>query len=229
MGHAMNRTLSEIRLFADVPRQALAEIERQCDWITLGEGRQVFDRDSDKLDVYFVVQGNVRILSMVGPEQEVALADIGAGGYFGELAALDGQKRSARAVATTETVLAAMDGSAFLGVLKEQHTVTVQVLSRLGRVVRDLDSRLVKMTAQTDNQRIWAELLRLAEPQPSKTGNWYIRDMPNHREIAAWAGTSKESVASAIGELARDGIVKRQSMGLIISDMPRLQAITKTP
>jgi DNA-binding GntR family transcriptional regulator len=53
--------------------------------------------------------------------------------------------------------------------------------------------------------------------------------MPHHREIAAWAGTSKESVASAIGELARDGIVKRQSMGLIISDMPRLQAITKTP
>jgi CRP-like cAMP-binding protein len=223
----MHGTLSDITLFADVPRDSLELIEGQCAWMTLGEGDQVFDKDSDTLDVYFVAKGNVRILSMVAPDQEVALADIRAGGYFGELAAIDGQKRSARAVATTETVLASLSGPAFLDVLRAHHSVTVQVLSRIGRVVRDLDRRVVKMSSQTEHQRIWSELLRLAEPQPSRTGQWYIPDMPNHREIAAWAGTSKESVAAAIGELARDGIVKRQTMGLIISDMPRLQAITK--
>jgi len=222
----MQGTLSNIALFAGFPHDALRDIERQCAWTRLAEGEQVFDKESDTLDVYFVVEGRVRILNMVGEDQEVALADIHAGNCFGELAAIDGMKRSARVVAMTDTALASLNGPAFLDMLRTYPSAAIRVLERLTRIVRALDNRVTTLSSQTDRQRIWAELVRLAKPEPLRTNGWHIPDMPNHREIAAWAGTTKEKVAEAIGELARDGIVRRKTMGLIISDMTRLETMT---
>ena len=135
-------------------------------------------------------------------------------------------KRSARVVAMTDTALASLNGPAFLDMLRTYPSAAIRVLERLTRIVRALDNRVTTLSSQTDRQRIWAELVRLAKPEPLKTNGWHIPDMPNHREIAAWAGTTKEKVAEAIGELARDGIVRRKTMGLIISDMTRLETMT---
>ena len=223
----MSGSLAKVSLFSDLPADAVGRIETQCRWTRLTAGEQVFDKESDTLDVYFVIEGSVRILNVISDEREVALADIDAGNCFGELAAIDGLKRSARVIATADTLLASLDGPAFLEVLRTYPNVTIQVLERLTRMVRTLDTRVTKLSALTESQRIWNELLRLAVPEPNNKGSWHIPDMPNHREIAAWSGTSKDHVANAIGELARDGIVRRKTMGLIISDLPRLQSMVK--
>jgi CRP/FNR family cyclic AMP-dependent transcriptional regulator len=225
---AIDGALSRVSLFAELPAATLREIEGRCAWYRFASGDQVFDKESDTLDVYFVIEGAVRILNTTGDDREVALADVVAGNYFGELAAIDGMRRSARVVATRESVLASLDGVSFLDLMRSHPEIALKVLSRLTRIVRNLDSRVTQLTTQTEAQRIWAELLRLAEPDPAKPESWHIPDMPNHREIAAWAGTSREQVAQAIGELARDGIVKRKTMGLLICDLPRLQLMTRT-
>ncbi len=221
--------LSRVSLFADLAADVLRGIEGRCTWQRFASGEQVFDKESDTLDVYFVIEGAVRILNTAGDDREVALADVLAGNYFGELAAIDGMKRSARVVATRDdTVLASLDGPSFLALMRDHPEIALRVLERLTRIVRNLDSRVSQLTTQSEQQRIWGELLRLAEPDPAKVESWHIPDLPNHKEIAAWAGTSREQVAQAIGELARDGIVRRKTMGLTICDLPRLQLMART-
>lgn len=220
--------LSRVSLFAGLSADSLREIEGRCTWARFASGEQVFDRESDTLDVYFVIEGAVRILNNAGDDREVALADVLAGNYFGELAAIDGMKRSARVVATKESLLASLDGPSFLALMRDHPDIALRVLERLTRIVRNLDSRVSQLSSQSEQQRIWGELLRLAEPDAAKPDAWHIPDLPNHKEIAAWAGTSREQVAQAIGELARDGIVRRKTMGLVICDLPRLQMMTRT-
>ncbi|CAA7624721.1 Crp/Fnr family transcriptional regulator [Magnetospirillum sp. SS-4] len=224
---AIDGALSRVSLFADLPAAALAEIEGRCAWHRFASGDQVFDKESDTLDVYFVIDGAVRILNATGDDREVALADVLAGNYFGELAAIDGMRRSARVIATRESVLASLDGASFLDLMRRYPEIAMKVLSRLTRIVRNLDSRVTQLTSQTEAQRIWCELVRLAEPDVARPECWHIPDMPNHREIAAWAGTSREQVAQAIGELARDGIVRRKTMGLVICDLDRLRMMAR--
>ncbi|TAN79130.1 MAG: Crp/Fnr family transcriptional regulator [Magnetospirillum sp.] len=220
--------LSRVSLFTDLPAAALREVEGRCTWRRYASGDQVFDKESDTLDVYFVIEGAVRILNNTGDDREVALADVLAGNYFGELAAIDGMKRSARVVATRDTLLASLDGPSFLVLMRDHPEIALRVLERLTRIVRNLDNRVSQLSTQSEQQRIWGELLRLAEPDPAKAEGWHIPDLPNHKEIAAWAGTSREQVAQAIGELARDGIVRRKTMGLVICDLPRLQLMART-
>ncbi|MDO8608764.1 MAG: Crp/Fnr family transcriptional regulator [Phaeospirillum sp.] len=219
--------LSSVSLFADLPESALRQIEACCTWRRYAAGEQVFDKESDTLDVYFIIEGAVRILNAASDDREVALADVLAGNYFGELAAIDGMKRSARVIATRDSLLASLDGRSFLEQMHDHPQIALRVLERLTRIVRNLDSRVSQLSTQSENQRVWGELLRLAEPDPGRPEGWHIPDLPNHKEIAAWAGTSREQVAQAIGELARDGIVRRKTMGLIICDLPRLQMMTK--
>jgi CRP-like cAMP-binding protein len=164
---------------------------------------------------------------MADTEREVALADVLAGNYFGELAAIDRMKRSARVVATRDTVLASLDGETFLELMREQSEVALRVLERLTRIIRNLDQRVTQLSTQDETQRVLGELVRLAVPDPAKPDNWHIPDLPNHKEIAAWSGTSRETVAQAIGELARQGVVRRKSMGLAICDWQRLQLLAR--
>lgn len=219
--------LDKIDLFADLPAEALDEIERIVTWHSCVEGDVVFDKDSDALEVYFVVTGAVRILAHQAEDREVALADVVAGNYFGELAAIDRMARSAKVVATRPSLLASIDGDSFIDVMNKHPQVALKVIERLTRIIRNLDTRVTKLSTLSDQQRVTAELVRLAAPDPSRPESWHIADLPNHREIAAWAGTGREIVAQVIGELAREGVVKRKSMGLVICDLSRLQLMAK--
>lgn len=222
----VDQDLNPIRLFEGLPEEALAAVAGQCRWNRFAAGEQVFDQDSDTLDVYFVQAGGVRILT-TGPDgREVALADVPAGQYFGELAAIDGNRRSARAIATSDAVVATLSGPAFLAMLKQYPDLAIRVLERLTRIIRSLDGRVTELSTQSESQRIYGQILRLARPDPRNPQTWIIDDLPNHKEIAAWTGTSREAVAQAIGELARDGIVRRRGIGLVVADWTRLTLMT---
>lgn len=217
--------LDRVDLFDGLPAETVADIEAQCAWVQVEADQQVFDKESDTQDVYFVVSGTVRILTAGPDEREVALADVPAGNYFGELAAIDGMRRSARVVATKDSVLAMLPSPDFLALMRRHPEIAMRVLSRLSRVIRSLDSRVTELSTKTDKQRVFSQLLQLAEPEPLDSERHVIADLPNHREIAAWTGTSRETVAQAIGELARQGIVRRKGMSLQIPHWRRLQAL----
>lgn len=219
--------LEKIELFSGLPGEALREIESQAKWSTFEADEQVFDKSTDSLDVYFVVTGSVRILSHVSGEREVSLANVLEGNYFGELAAIDRKERSARVVAAEPSVLAALDGPTFIDIMMRHPIVGLRVMERFARIIRALDSRVTDLSTLSEVQRVYVELVRLAQPDPRRSGGWYIPDMPNHKEIASWAGTSREAVAQAIGELAREGILERRSMNMVVHDWPKLQMMAR--
>ncbi len=220
--------LGDIELFAGLPPEAIAEIEAKVRWHQFAPDEQVFDKQSDTLEVYFVVSGTVRILSYVQPDREVALANVTAGNYFGELAAIDGKERSARVVAIEASLLASVEGPAFMDFMRSHPAVALRVLERFARIIRALDNRVIDLSTLTETQRVLVELVRLAKPDPRRADSFYIADLPNHKEIAAWAGSSRETVAQTIGELARMGVVERRSMSLIVHDWPKLQILARS-
>lgn len=219
--------LHNVDLFTGLPPEAVREIEELAQWARYAQGELVFDQESDCLDVYFVVSGTVRILSYMHSDREVALATIPAGNYFGELAAIDRKERSARVVAIDETVLARIDGSRFIEIMMKYPVIALRVLERFARIIRTLDARVTELSTLTEPQRIYVELVRLAQPDPRRPNGRYIPNAPNHKELASWAGTTRDRVAQAIGELAREGIVERKHPNLIVRDWTRLQLMAR--
>ncbi len=202
-----------------------AELEGMCTWYWCPEGVQIFDRSDHHTDVFFIAQGTVRVVDHAASGQEVAFSDLEAGTVLGELSAIDGKPRSATVFAAEDTLLAKVEAEAFLGFLFRQPDVGRRLMHYFVTTIRALNSRVVGLSSMSSVQRVYGEILQMSEPDPEGEGRWKINSMPQHKEIAVWAGTTPETVARAIGELLKAEIVKRRHKTLLILDRQRLHEL----
>ncbi len=63
MSSAHDSRLGGIAFLAGLEPAALAEVERRCRWRHHAAGEQILDRDDGGDEVYFVVEGAVRIVN----------------------------------------------------------------------------------------------------------------------------------------------------------------------
>ncbi|MBI5121974.1 MAG: Crp/Fnr family transcriptional regulator [Rhodospirillales bacterium] len=222
--------LKGVALLEGLSDADLAEIEGRCHWHQLGPDCIVFDKESDTLEVYFLIDGAVRVLSYspyAREKREVTLANFVAGEYFGELAALDGKPRSAKVVTSEESLLASLDGADFRAIMMRFPNLALRVTLRLADIIRRLDARVTELSTLSEPERVYTELLHLAKPDVKRAGIYLISDMPKHKDLASWTGTSTETVAQVVGELARDGILERRNLGMVIRDYERLRLMAR--
>ncbi len=220
-------SLANIELLAALKPAELRDVERRCRWKRFARDEQIIDRETDSTDIYFVANGSVRIVDYSLAGREITFDDIVTGGYFGELAALDGAPRSASVVAATPTLTASLDAAAFREVLATHPPIALALLQRLARVIRQSTGRIMDLSSLGANNRIYAELLREARAGGMTGNRAVIRPIPVHADLAGRVSTTRETVARVLNDLARKRIVLRESGGLAILDVRRLSAMVE--
>ena len=219
--------LGQVELFCDLPRAEHDRLARRFRWTRYGAGELIVSHLDRSTEVFLVLQGEVRveIISLAG--REVTFRDIKAGQYFGELAAIDGLPRSASILALSDSVVASMSAEVFWEVLRAYPETTVRVLKDLSSSVRALTERVFEFSALAVNNRIHAELLRLARDHMSGDNAAEIQPAPTHAEIASRVSTHREAVTRELGRLSRAGIVGRRSGVLVVNDVKRLKHLVQ--
>ncbi len=220
------KSLADNQLFASIDPDNLKMIEARCQWWRFAAGEQIIDRESDNRDVYVVNEGSVRVVNYSSTGREVAYAVTEAGSYFGELAAIDGRRRSASVVAVTDCILASFAPSIFLKLLVKHPSIVMLVLQRLTDMVRVSNDRIMDLSTLKAVQRVCVELLRLTKPDAAVGDLWVIRPMLSHSDIASRAGTTRETVARVLGRLSSNGIIETKHKALYIRDKVRLEKMS---
>ncbi len=228
MAQDVQSNFDGIPLFASLTASERDDLVRQCRIKRYGAGEHIIDSESDSRDVYFVIKGVVRVVNYSASGREVALADIPAGGYFGELAALDGGPRSAFVMPhVNEAVTAAMPCEVFLNLVSRKPGLSLEILKRLARIVRQATERIMDLSTLGANNRVHAELLRQAWAATDDGHKATLTPIPLHADIASRVSTTRETVARVLNDLARAGIVERKKGALVILDMDRLAALVE--
>ncbi len=218
--------LKGVRLFLSLPSRVLAKLDQQCRWREYAADDKILDRDSEDRDVYIVVRGAVQVVNYSLSGRKVALARISAGSYFGELAAIDGQPRSASVVALEDCLVGTMQPRVFTELVSGDHPeLATRLLQRLARIIRICDDRIMDLSTLGAFQRVYLELLGLAERDPAGSDSWVIWPMPAQKDIASQASTTRETVTRAISQLVADGIAERKEKSLYIRDKTRLETL----
>ena len=218
-------SLGAVRLLESLNADALQRLEKHCRWRRYGASEQILDRDDDNRDVLFVVEGSVRVVNFSLSGREVSYANIPQGGFFGELAAIDGQPRSASVVAIEKCLLATVPPQTFTALLRENPDLALEVMRRLARIIRICDDRIMDLSTLGAVQRVYVELLRMGKADPAGTGALAIFPLPAHKDIAARASTTRETVARVISQLTSATIVERRDKALYILDPARLKEL----
>ena len=227
MDDAGAHTLAGIALFEGLDEGERGRIEGRCHWRRYQARQTVFDRESTSREVFFVVQGTVRVVNYTLSGREIAFATLVTGEYFGELAAIDALPRTASVQAIEDSLLAFLQANVFLDLLHRRGEIAFRVLERLVRVVRESTERIMDLSTLGAMQRVYLEILRLAVPDAASPDLWIVRPVPTEREIAGRTSTARETVARALSQLRQGGIVRRKGRNLYILDRARLEKIVE--
>jgi CRP-like cAMP-binding protein len=217
-----NESLEKIGLLRSLDPKEIAALDRRCLWRHAQAKEWLLEQDDVGTDIYFLTSGAVRVLITPAPEREVILADINAGGFFGEMAAIDGQPRSAGILAVTDATIACMSAAVFREILYKHPDVSEQLLKHLVARIRTLDQRVNEFSSMHVKHRIYAELLRRSRPDPNDQKRAIVSPPPVHSDIAARVSTRREMVARELKALERSGLLTKRRGAFVINNVPEL-------
>jgi len=217
--------LKTFRLLEGVPLPSLEELVRRCRWRRFTADQRVLSREAPDDEVYLIVSGRVRITAFSGGGRQVTFGDMRAGDWFGELAAIDGLSRSADVVALEDSLIASMSPAVFRQLLHEHPDVVDRVMRRLVNSIRELTERIFDFSTLGVQNRLHAELLRLARQAGVNGNTARIDPAPKHADIAGHISTYREQVTRELSTMAKQGLIQRSGGALVIPNVERLEKI----
>jgi CRP-like cAMP-binding protein len=128
-------------------------------------------------------------------------------------------------VALKDTLLASLSPALFQRLLYEHRAVCDCTLRRLVSCVRDLTERVYDFSTLGVQNRVHAELLRLAKQTGVKSNTARLDPAPKHSDIAAHISTYREQVTRELSTMVKQGLLQRSGAALVIPDMARLEKI----
>jgi CRP-like cAMP-binding protein len=219
--------LRSIELLEGLAPEKLDVLARQCVWRNYEAGKRIISRNADDRDVYLLVCGKVRITTYSQAGRQVTFRDIGAGDLFGEMAALDHMPRSADVIALDPALIASLPASAFSKLLQEEPLLAERMLKRLASLVRGLSERVIDLSTLGVQNRIHAEILRLARDAGIVRNTARIDPAPKHADVASQVSTYREQVTRELSALAKLGILGKEASALLVLDVQRLEKMVE--
>jgi CRP-like cAMP-binding protein len=219
--------LRGIALLEGLSTASLEALARECAWRNFAAGQRIISRDAKDRDVYVVVSGRARVTTYSAAGRQVTFRDLGAGEFFGDIAAIDGEPRSADVVALESSLVASMAPAVFWRVLREQPDVAERALRGLASLVRRLSERVIDLSTLGVQNRIHADLLRRAQLAGVSGNTARIDPAPKHADIASQVSTYREQVTRELSALAKAGVLGREDGALIVRDVARLERLVE--
>ncbi len=134
-----NLDLSSVWLFSECSRAELKTIQKRAMPTSVSSGTVICDEGSVGQTFYFILSGKANVLRS-GRKQ----AELGPGGYFGELALLDRLPRSATVQAATDMELLAIDQKDFNQLMKDSPSTVRKLLVATASRLRSADTKAIE-------------------------------------------------------------------------------------
>jgi CRP/FNR family cyclic AMP-dependent transcriptional regulator len=214
----LNRLLSQIPLFTAFSPEVAAELACRITERRLDTGQLLFSQGEMGEELMIVRRGSIKIfLPGTDNQDEAVIAILHDGEFFGELSLLDGQTRSASAVALCDTLLLSLQRDAFYLALQTDFQAVAHVISVLCQRLRATDVRLAESAFRDVRERLAAFLWNMAErdSEPTQEGV-RLKTRFSDADIAQRVGAATERVQSELRRLERELVLSRHGEVIII-------------
>ena len=209
--------LKSVSLFCDLNLDELGYISEKMVSKKFKSGNLIFLEESEGKNLFFVIEGSVKVTRLSKDGREVILAMLNAGDFFGEMSLLDGESRSANVIALENTEVLSLNRNDFLDVLNDYPKIAIQLLKEMTSRLRKSDRQIVSLSLSDAEKRIALCIVRFADEQGIiKNGEVTIPKIPIQQDIANMAGTSRETVSRAMSLLSEEKYIKRNGKELKI-------------
>ena len=216
--------LKNVSIFNGLSGDELGYISKKMVPKSYDVGQVIILEESEGDDCFFVTEGSVKITRLSKDGREVILAILNDGEFFGEMALLDGDLRSANVIALEKTDALTLKRKDFIDSLKKYPQIAIQLLKEMAHRLRESDRQITSLSLSDAEKRIALSLLRISDEQGViKKGKVIISKPPIQQDIANMAGTSRETVSRTLRILEDERFIDRNGHELVIIDYNRFK------
>lgn len=194
---------------------------------TLAPGQAVFDPGDPGDHLYVIRAGAVELTREVGTGQR-AVARLGPGDFFGEIAVMAGRPHSTRAVAVTDTRVLELDGETLEAMCVAQPEIAIRMIRILVARLIEAERGLPMLDVDHLLGPVVRALVRQAEPASDEPGSGF-RVATTLQRLAEVAGISMLEAHRALHQLFDRMLLQLVDDGLRVPDLEALSACLDTP
>jgi CRP/FNR family cyclic AMP-dependent transcriptional regulator len=168
-------TLRHVPLFESLDDEAAGKLCQLLTSIECKAKTSLFHAGDEGDAMYLIERGKVRISVRTTDGREMTLTELGRGDFFGEMALLDGERRSADAIVAEDARLAVLSREHFLSFVRGSPDVSLELLTALANRLRHTDELLRRSATRNVNVEEAARLTfadRAADIIAEFGGSW---------------------------------------------------------
>jgi CRP/FNR family cyclic AMP-dependent transcriptional regulator len=210
--------LARVPLFASLKPSLLDELAGKLTPKSYRRGEVIFHQDDPGSAMHIIKSGQVKIATTSPEGEDVIMAILKDGDFFGELSLLDEKPRSANAAAMEATQTLMLRRADFLDMLSRHPEMVGGVLTSLAERLRRTDQLLEDAVFLDLPARLSKRLLELAQRHGVKTDKGLEIDLRlTQQDLAAALGVTRVALNKHLGRLQDDDLISLESKRIIIT------------
>ena len=218
--------LTFVPIFSDLPNETLEMIEKVGSRKTFNKNDVILMEDEVGSALFVIVTGKVKVSRTSNDGREVILTILSESDFFGEMAILDGQTRSATVTAIEDSELFLIQRNEFLDLLKSYPEVSIALLQELTKRLRATDVKIKALSLKDAEGKVATVILQIADDIGKiKQGKVEIEKLPLQQDLANMAGTSRETISRTLHSFAKKGLIELDGSKLRILDYEKFKEL----
>ena len=212
-------------MFRDLGSEALDQLCRYAKHTSLKRGATICSKGDPGNFLFIVISGTVKI-SVSSPDGRNAILNlINAGDLFGEVAVLDGQARTADAIANTNCEIFVLDRRDFLPFVRSQPELAMRLIELLCTRLRWTSDQVEQVILQDLPGRLASALLGLTEKRKLEPQSQTIAI--TQQEISEMVGMTRESINKQLRAWAARNWVRLEHGAIVVLDAAALRELAE--
>lgn len=221
--------LGDTELFENLDSETRGLIAQEMRPTNFTAGQSIFSRGDPGKELFYVLEGRVKLSIFTAEGRELAFAHAGAGTIFGEIAMLDGKARTADATAVTKTKAMSLGHAALERLLETSPSFAKALLRFVCARLRDADMQLEGVALHRIEVRLARFLLGLCQQRDDtadENGLISVKLGMSQGDLALLLGASRPKVNAALMLLEDQGLVSRDG-NAIRCDVDELRVLAE--
>ncbi|HKC13842.1 MAG TPA: Crp/Fnr family transcriptional regulator [Vicinamibacteria bacterium] len=209
--------LRTVPLFSELSDTDIASLGRLATKRKFPKDTVVFFENEEGDFFFMILEGRIKVTILGDDGREIILSVLGPGDFFGEMALLDNEPRSATAIAVEESELLSLHRTDFQSTLSDNRAITTALIRVLTARLRHANHQISTLALLDVYGRVARVILDMAreEGRRLKDGRIAFR-RATHQEIANRIGTTRETVTRMLKDLERQALIRVEGREIVL-------------
>ena len=205
--------LKSVEIFSGLSDAELAALEESSIRRSYPKNTVIINENDVADSLYVIESGKVKVYCSDKNGKEFIMNTLGGGDYFGELALLDDDRRSASVRTMEKADFCIIYKQDFNQVLDQHPNIAKTLIRNITRRVRALTEKVKSLALQDVYGRVTKVLNSLAT---ERNDEFYVEEKLTQQDIADRVGASREMVARILKDLTIGGYISFENRHILI-------------